>query len=161
MNTIDKIKTIEEVVEIARKLREQGKTIVTTNGSFDILHAAHVNGLEKAKTEGDFLIVLLNSDSSIKKNKGDKRPIIPQEERARMLAALQCVDYVAIFNEQKPLEHLAKIKPHIHTKGAEIKGETRALLSKWGGKYISQGLEIGLSTTDIIKRIVERYKENY
>lgn len=112
-----KIKTYSEIEEISKDLRKEGKIIVTTNGSFDILHYAHVDLLEKAKNEGDVLIVLLNSDDSIKKFKGASRPIIPEQERARMLAALQCVNYVVIFNEDKPLKILESIKPNKHVKG--------------------------------------------
>ncbi len=117
----NKVKSQEEIVNITNKLKEQNKTIVTTNGSFDILHSAHISILQKAKQEakqeGDILIVLLNSDSSIKLNKGDKRPIIPEQERALMLSALEAVDYVVIFNEETPLPLLEKIKPHKHVKG--------------------------------------------
>ena len=112
-----KIKTIEEILEICSKLKSEGKKIVTTNGSFDVLHAAHVRILEKAKQEGDILIVLLNSDSSIKKLKGPNRPIINEKERAYMIASLECVDYALIFNEDNPLEILRQIKPHKHVKG--------------------------------------------
>src|SRR3989344_7858927 len=101
---IDKIKTPEEIKVIAEKLKEHGEIVVTTSGSFDIMHSAHVHFLSKAKREGDVLIVLLNSDESIKRNKGLKRPIIPQKERAKMLAALNSVDYVVLFDEDKPLK---------------------------------------------------------
>jgi len=155
-----KIKIAEEIGKIARELRKKEKIIVTTNGSFDILHYAHINLLEKAKNEGDALIVLLNSDSSVKKFKGEDRPIIPEQERARMLAALQCVDYVVIFNEDKPLKLLEIIKPHKHMKGGtfieERIKEEKELLESWGGEFKNLEIEEGFSTTNIINKILEK-----
>jgi rfaE bifunctional protein nucleotidyltransferase chain/domain len=153
----DKIKSVDEISEIAEKLRSEGKTVVTTNGSFDILHVAHVNLLEKAKVEGDVLIVLLNSDSSIKRFKGETRPIVSENERARIIAGLESVDYVVIFDEDKPTTLLEKIKPHVHVKGGSfvperIAEETAAFL-EWDGKFKNFDLEEGFSTTNIIDRI--------
>lgn len=162
MESIRKIKTREEIKELAENLRKKGKIIVTTNGSFDILHYAHINLLEKAKKEGDVLIVLLNSDSSVRKNKGENRPITPENERTKMLAALEVVDYVVIFDEDKPLNLLEKIKPHKHVKGGsfipERKKEEADLLSKWGGEFKNFELEEGFSTTNIINKILENGK---
>ncbi len=156
-----KIKTHQEIKEIVANLKNQSKTIITTNGSFDILHYAHINLLEKAKQEGDILIILLNSDSSIKKNKGENRPIIPQQERADMLAALSCVDYVVIFDEDKPLNLLEIIKPAKHIKGGSfiperIKQE-QELLAQWSGEFKNFELEEGFSTTNIIDKILKNY----
>jgi len=157
----EKIKTREEIEEISRELKTEGKKIVTTNGSFDILHYAHVIILEKAKTEGDTLIVLLNSDSSIKRVKGDNRPIIPQNERALMLSALQCVDYVVIFDEDNPLSLIEKIKPNVHVKGGsfilERIKEEKDLLESFGGEFKNFELEEGFSTTNIINKVIEKY----
>jgi len=162
MKTENKIRTYSEIAKIAKELRKEGRIIITTNGSFDILHYAHVNILEKAKNEGDVLIVLLNSDSSIKKLKGESRPIIPEDERARMLAALECVDYVVIFNEDNPLKLLRIIKPHKHVKGGSFIEERirkeKELLATWEGEFKNFELEDGFSTTNIINKIVE--KEN-
>ena len=156
----DKIKQINELKDITDNLRNEGKIIVTTNGSFDILHYAHVNLLEKAKNEGDVLIVLLNSDSSIRKNKGEKRPIIHQDERAKMLAALKSVDYITIFEEDTPLKLLEVIKPNIHVKGGsfipERMKEEENLLKRLGGKHKHFELEEGYSTTNIIQKIIDR-----
>ncbi len=155
-----KIKNIEEIYSISENLRKQGKKIVTTNGSFDILHAAHVNLLEKARKEGDILVVLINSDNSIRRLKGDKRPIFPEKERAEMLAALACVDYVAIFDDDNPLKCLERIKPNIHVKGgsfvqARIK-EEKELLAKWNGNFKNFELEEGYSTTNVIEKILDK-----
>ena len=153
----EKIKAIEEIIDISNKLRGENKLIVTTNGSFDILHLAHVNLIEKAKKEGDILIVLVNSDNSIRKLKGEGRPIVSENERAEMLTALECVDYVVIFDEDNPLSLLDKIKPHKHVKGGSweeerIKAE-KELLAKWGGEFKNFELEEGYSTTNIIDKI--------
>jgi len=157
-----KIKTQKEIGEIAAELREQGKIIITTNGSFDILHYAHIDLLEKAKKEGDILIALLNSDSSVRKNKGENRPIIPEQERARMLASLEVVDYVVIFDEDTPLNLLEKIKPNKHIKGGsfipERIKEEQDLLARWGGEFKNFELEEGFSTTNIINKILENGK---
>ena len=159
-----KIKNHEEIRKIAYGLRLFGKKIVTTNGSFDILHSAHLNLLEKAKKQGDGLIVLLNSDDSIEKFKGDSRPILNQNERAYLLSGLSCVDYVTIFNEDKPLNLLEIIKPHIHVKGGsyikERIREEREILEKCGGKLKLFELEEGYSTTNIIQEILRKYNGN-
>lgn len=156
-----KLKTYEEIRQIAEQEKNKGKKIITTNGSFDILHYAHINILNKAKQEGDILIVLLNSDFSIKRNKGEKRPIIPEFERADMLSALSCVDYIVIFHEDKPLNILEHIKPHKHVKGGsfilERIKEEQDLLSQWGGEFKNFELEEGFSTTNIINKIIESY----
>ncbi len=158
----DKIKTQDEIIKLSENLKQQGKTLVTTNGSFDLLHYAHVNLLNKAKREGDILIVLLNSDSSIKKFKGETRPIIPQKERALMLEALECVDYITIFDEDKPLSLIEKIKPHKHVKGGsfipERITEEKSLLAKWNGQFKSFELEEGFSTTTITNQILAKIR---
>lgn len=154
-----KIKTKEEIEIIVENLRKKNPNlkIVTTNGSFDILHSAHINLLEKAKEQGDILFVLINSDSSIRRFKGNTRPIIPQDERARMLEAIQYTDYIIIFDEDKPLNILAIIKPNIHVKGGsfleERLKEEKDLLSSWQGKLMCFNLEEGHSTTNIIKKV--------
>tara|TARA_Y100000310_G_C20699553_1_gene828451 strand:- start:2657 stop:3145 length:489 start_codon:yes stop_codon:yes gene_type:complete len=157
----NKTKTTEEIKEIAKSLKQQKKIIVTTNGSFDILHYAHVNLLEKAKSQGDILIVMLNSDLSIKKLKGQDRPIISQDERAQMLSSLECVDYITIFDEDKPLSLLEAIKPQKHIKGGtfikERIQEEQSLLEQWKGEFKNFELEEGFSTTNIINKILEKH----
>lgn len=156
------LRTIEEIEEIVPKLCKKGKKIVTTNGSFDIVHGAHVRLLEQAKILGDVLIVLLNNDDSIRRNKGKKRPIVSENERAYLVASLKPVDYVVIFPHDKPLEYLARIKPHIHVKGGswveERMREEKELLAQWGGSYHLFQLEETFSTTDIIERIAKKYR---
>src|SRR3989344_8059780 len=154
-----KLKSQEEISQISKTLKQKGKTIVTTNGSFDILHPAHVNLLEKAKNEGDILIVLLNSDESVKRLKDKNRPIQNDKDRAIMLSALESVGYVTIFQEDTPLNLLEKIKPNVHVKGGSFLQERieqeQSILKKWNGKFKSFLLEEGYSTTSIIEKIIK------
>jgi len=158
-----KIKSLTELEKAIQELKSKGKKIIATNGCFDILHTAHLHVLESSKALGDVLIVLINSDASVKSYKGDARPIIPEQERAEMLSALACVDYVAIFQEATPLAALKIIKPDILAKGGaflpeRIKAE-KELLASWGGKLVTFPLENGYSTTSIINKILETYKK--
>jgi len=106
----NKIVSLEDLVAISERLKAQGKTIVLTNGHFDVLHVGHVDCLQRARALGDVLIVGLNSDASTRLLKGEKRPIVPQEERAQLLAALECVDYVVIFEERTAERLLAALR---------------------------------------------------
>lgn len=146
------IKTRKEVKRISKRLRENSKKVVFTNGCFDILHKGHVSYLNKAKSFGDVLIVGLNSDSSVKKLKGEGRPINCEEDRAYMLSALECVDYVVIFEEDTPLDLISKVKPHTLVKGADYDGKEVV------GSSIAQETRLvefvdGKSTTKIIEKI--------
>src|ERR1051325_4929809 len=117
-------------------LRRKGKRIVTTNGSFDLLHIGHTRFLERARRQGDVLIALLNSDASIRKRKGRNRPILPQQTRAEMMAALRSVDYVTIFDDDTPLALLRQIKPDIHVKAGLSKAASihaKQNLVQWRG----------------------------
>ncbi len=119
-----KLVTQDEIIKIVRNLQQEGKTVVTTNGCYDILHVGHVRYLQKTKEFADYSVIMLNSDISVKKNKGDNRPINTQSDRAEILCALSCVDYVVIFDEKSPCELLHKIKPNFHTKGADYSLDT-------------------------------------
>ena len=105
-------------------LRKEGKTIVTTNGCFDILHVGHVRYLQKTKTFADYSIVMLNSDKSVRSIKGPTRPINNENDRAEILCALDCVDFVILFDEDSPQNLIAEIKPDVHTKGADYTVDT-------------------------------------
>src|SRR5574344_2882647 len=146
------IKTFDEIEKLAKKLHSQGKKIVFTNGCFDILHVGHVKYLEEAKSYGDVLILGLNADSSVRKLKGESRPINSQDDRAYILASLESVDYVVIFEEETPYELIKLIKPHVLVKGGDYEGKEVV------GQEIANELKLvqfvdGKSTTNTIKRI--------
>jgi len=137
-------------------LRSKGKKIVFTNGCFDLLHPGHVRYLEKARAEGDVLVVALNSDSSVRRIKGAERPIQNQEERAEVIAGLQCVDFVTVFDEETPYEIIQELLPDVLVKGGDWPVEQivgRETVEAHGGKVISIAFETGYSTSKIIDRI--------
>lgn len=146
----------EDLNELLKNLRAEKKTIVTTNGCFDILHVGHVRYLQKTKTFADKMIVCLNSDVSVKKIKGPERPINNENDRAEILCALECVDYVVMFEESSPEGLLGEIKPDVHTKGADYTLETlpeaKIILSN-GGRVEFISFVEGKSTTGVIKKI--------
>jgi len=155
-----KIYTRKELVEIVRYVQREGKKVVTTNGCFDVLHVGHVRYLQAARKLGDMLVVAVNSDTSVRALKGGLRPLVPEDERAEMLAALECVDYVTIFSELDPIALLLELKPDIHVKGGDYKLEQlieREAVESYGGKVIVGFNVPGKSTTDLIKVIVEKY----
>lgn len=150
-----KIKSQKEILNIVSRLKKAGKKIVVRNGSFDLLHLGHVKSLQEAKKQGDVLIVLLNSDQSVKSYKSPGRPIIHQKQRAEMLAALACVDYVVIFDESIPEKMLAKIKPDIYCVGYDHRENSpfAAIVRKNGGIIHKLKIFKNLSTTRLIKKI--------
>ena len=146
----------ENLDDLLKKLRAENKTIVTTNGCFDILHVGHVRYLEKTKTFADVLIVALNSDKSVKSIKGDSRPINKEEDRAEVLSALRCVDYVVLFDEDSPIDLLLQIKPDVYTKGADYTVETlpeAKPIIEAGGRIEFISFVEGKSTTSIIEKM--------
>lgn len=158
---MEKAVSLRKLVKELGAIRKKPKKIVFTNGCFDIIHAGHVRYLKKAKSLGDILVVGLNSDSSVRAIKGDKRPIVPEGERAEVLCALSFVDYVVIFNEPNPLKLIEAIRPDILVKGAdwaakEIVGGD--FVRKNGGKIRRVALVKGRSTTNIIKKILELHR---
>lgn len=158
---MEKVKTLKGLLKELKTLRNKGKKVVFTNGCFDIIHAGHVRYLKRAGALGDILVVGLNSDESVRKIKGSKRPIVPENERAEVVAALGFVDYVIIFNEATPLKIITEIKPDILVKGAdwaarEIVGSD--VVKKGGGRISRIKLLKGRSTTNIIKRILNLHK---
>jgi rfaE bifunctional protein nucleotidyltransferase chain/domain len=157
------IKTWEEIVEIRKKLRKENKKVVFTNGVFDILHSGHVDYLTKSKALGDILIVGLNSDKSVKSIKGDKRPIITQENRAIILASLKPVDFVVLFDEDTPAKLIDAIIPDILVKGADWnldKIEGRETVIKNGGTVKNIKFVNEQSTSKIIQKILSLYEKN-
>ena len=146
----------EEMQKKIKELQESGKKVVFTNGVFDILHVGHLTYLEEARDLGDVLVVGVNSDSSVKTNKGDKRPINPEKFRAEMLLGLKFVDFTVIFDEKTPENLLNLLKPDIHVKGGDYKKvalpETK-IVESYGGEVIILNFVEGKSTTNIIEKI--------
>ena len=139
-----------------RDRRAAGKRIVFTNGVFDLIHPGHVRYLQAARAHGDVLIVGLNSDASVRRNKGPDRPINPEEERAEVLAALTCVDAVAVFDEDTPADIIRRVQPDVLVKGADWPADQivgRDTVEARGGKVVLERVEQGHSTTAIIDKI--------
>ncbi len=146
----------EDITKLVADLKAQGKTIVTTNGCFDILHVGHVRYLQATKAFADVMIVCLNSDVSVKKIKGPDRPINNENDRAEILCALECVDYVVLFDESSPVDLLCEIKPDVYTKGADYTIETlpeAKPVMQNGGRVEFISFVEGKSTTNVIKKI--------
>ena len=147
------------LAERLASLRREGKRIVFTNGCFDLLHPGHIYTLTQAKALGDVLVVAINSDASVKRLKGERRPILNQEERVVMLSALSAVDYVTIFAEDTPLEVIRLLLPDVLVKGGDWGADAvvgREVVEANGGKVILIPYQSGFSTTDIIERIATR-----
>lgn len=151
-----KVLSLVELSAVRKRLKREGKTVVFTNGVFDIIHRGHVEYLDKAKGMGDVLIIGLNSDSSVRRIKGPERPINPQADRAVVLSSLAVVDYVCVFEEDTPIQLIAELVPDILVKGADW--QTNAIVGKdiverAGGKVLTVELVPGRSTTNIVRRI--------
>lgn len=146
----------ELAIVLVDELKKQGKTVVFTNGCFDILHIGHLTYLNQAKQQGDILIVGVNSDSSVKRLKGESRPINSEIDRATLLNGLKAVDYTVIFDEDTPCELLDDIKPSIHIKGGDYKKEDlpeTKIVEKNGGIVKILDFVQGKSTTNIVNKI--------
>ena len=149
--------------QLGEKLDREGarsKQIVFTNGCFDILHVGHARYLAQARNLGDLLVIGVNSDSSVRALKGDNRPLVPELERAEMLAHLECVDYVCIFPELRPDALLEVVRPHIHAKGGDYRAEDlpeAAVVLKHGGRVEILPLVEGRSSTNVIERVLQVY----
>ena len=141
------------------ELRATGKTVVFTNGVFDLLHVGHLRYLQHARGLGDALVVGLNSDRSVRLNKGPDRPITPEAERAEILEALACVDSVVIFDEETPRDLILAIQPDVLVKGADWAEDAivgRDIVEARGGRVVRVAIEAGHSTTNIVDRIRRR-----
>jgi rfaE bifunctional protein nucleotidyltransferase chain/domain len=162
----DKIKTLPEMRVLAERLRSSGKKLVFTNGCFDLLHLGHVRYLEDARSLGDLLIVGINSDESVKKLKGPGRPLKSQMERAGILAALEAVDYVVVFEEENPIRVISALKPDIHVKGGDYRADAipeYSCVREYGGEVVIVPFLDGYSTSgflEIIKRGLCGYPDN-
>lgn len=159
MSTGSKVKSRPELKEIVSRLKAAGQQVVFTNGCFDLLHPGHVRYLEKARRYGDVLVVALNSDASVRKIKGEARPILTKEERCELISALGCVDYVTTFEEETPQQIIDELAPNVLVKGGDWSVDQivgRDTVEAAGGKVISIELEQGYSTSAIIERIRSR-----
>jgi len=151
-----KIASGNKLKTILAKLKRKNKTVVFTNGCFDILHRGHIEYLNKAKSFGDVLVVGCNSDVSVRRIKGRKRPINRQSDRAKVLSMLECVNFISIFNEDTPLNLIEYVKPDILVKGADWKKKDVVggdFVESYGGKVKTIKYLKGYSTTEILKKI--------
>jgi D-glycero-beta-D-manno-heptose 1-phosphate adenylyltransferase len=153
-----KVLSLEEAIERVAELKRQGRRVVFTNGCFDLLHPGHTRYLAEARALGDVLVVAVNSDRSVRELKGPARPVVSEQERAEVLAALRAVDYVTVFDDLTPREAIARMLPNVLVKGAdwgpnEIVG--REEVEAAGGRVVSIPLAEGYSTSAIIKKIKE------
>lgn len=153
---LNKIKKRDELLIEVRDLKEQEIKVTFTNGCFDLLHAGHVRYLAEAGTKGDILVVGLNSDRSVREIKGPKRPIVPEDQRAEVLASLACVDFITIFDEPDPLALIKYIVPDILVKGADWH-EEKIIGRNVVNEVVRIPLVKGISTSGIIERIMELY----
>ena len=154
-----KIRERGALAQECARLRAAGKKIVFTNGAFDLLHAGHATYLEQARRLGDVLVVGLNTDASVRRYKGAKRPVVDEQNRARMLAALECVDFVTWFDEDEPKALIAELQPDVLVKAEDwahyVSG--RDIVEARGGKVVLAPMVKGLSTTALIEKIVKAY----
>lgn len=148
-----------EMPDVRAAWREAGKRLTFTNGAFDILHAGHVTYLQFAREQADGLIVGLNSDASVRRYKGEKRPLVPEAERALLLASLECVDFVVVFDEDEPADLIAELLPDVLVKGEDwahyVSG--RETVEAAGGKVVLAPLVQGRSTTNLIQKVLDVY----
>lgn len=161
MKTIGKILALEDLVARLGQVRKSGQKIVFTNGCFDILHVGHVRYLADARSEGDLLVVGLNSDASVRIIKGDKRPIVCQNHRAEVLASIGCVDFIVIFDEPDPLKLIQTLKPDVLVKGEDWTEDAivgAEFVKSQGGKIVRISFVEELSTTAVIEKIRQRYR---
>lgn len=146
----------ENIRDIVKEIQDRGQTVVTTNGCFDVLHVGHVRYLTQTKTYADYSIVLLNSDKSVRSIKGEGRPINNENDRAEILCALSCVDYVVFFDEDSPRDLIGEIKPDVHTKGADYSVETLPeadVILKNGGRIEFITFVEGKSSSNTIEKM--------
>lgn len=155
-----KVVTTKQLRPLLSELRSRGKKVVFTNGCFDLLHVGHVQYLKAAKRKGDILVLGVNSDASVRSLKGDGRPLIPEQERIEILAALHCVDYIVLFHEATPERLIGEIRPDVLVKGADYRLEEvvgREIVEGYGGRVELIPLVENRSTSKLIKTIVERW----
>ncbi|WP_416195559.1 D-glycero-beta-D-manno-heptose 1-phosphate adenylyltransferase [Selenomonas sp.] len=153
----------DKIASFCATLREAGATVVFTNGCFDILHAGHVRYLEQAKSYGDILVLGLNTDASVRENKGPQRPINSERDRAAVVGALRAVDYVVLFGEKTAETIIEKVHPDVYVKGADYEGKPLPeadVVQRWGGRVAFVPMVAGRSTTNVIEKIQEGVRES-
>ena len=161
-NFTDKVCSKEAMLEERKRLKAEGKSVVFTNGCFDILHLGHVTYLNFARQQGDVLVLGMNSDASVRRNKGDDRPINCELDRAEVLAALECIDYVVLFDEDEPKTLIEALLPDVLVKGEDwahyVSG--REAVEAAGGKVVLAKMVEGRSTTGTIEKVLAVYGKN-
>jgi rfaE bifunctional protein nucleotidyltransferase chain/domain len=157
-----KIRERKTLLRIIKDLKAKGKRIVFTNGCFDLLHIGHIRYLEEAKALGDVLVVGVNSDSSVRKLKGSKRPVLPEEERTEILSGLGCVDYITIFDERDPLKLITSLHPDVLVKGGDWTKDQivgSEVVERSGGEVVILPFVQGASTSNLINIILKKYEK--
>jgi len=160
----NKIISRPQIAGLMKNLKKKGRKIVFTNGCFDLLHVGHVRYLKEARGQGDCLVIGLNSDQSMRQIKDPARPLISEDQRAEVLAALECVDYIVLFDEADPFKLIEEIRPDVLVKGADWSMDKiigADLVTSYGGKVHRVDLVSLISTSEIIQRILARYKGLY
>jgi rfaE bifunctional protein nucleotidyltransferase chain/domain len=155
----EKVVSLEALAGVLARRRAAGACVALTNGTFDLVHVGHLRSLEAARAEADVLVVGINSDASVRTYKGPDRPIVPQAERAELIAGLGCVDYVVIFDEPTADRLVEAIRPEVYVKGADYASKPlpeRPVVESYGGRVVLVALEAGHSTTDLMAAIVRR-----
>ncbi len=150
-----------EAAALGARLRQEGRQVVFANGCFDLFHVGHVRYLEGARQQGDVLVVGVNSDRSVRQLKGEGRPLLPEDARAELLAAMECVDYVVIFDDLTAENILRDLRPDVHCKGTDYTEATvpeREVVRSWGGRVVIVGDPKDHSTRDVLARIAQLKK---
>ena len=158
---MDKYHPLDRLAGIIRTERSRGRSIVLTNGCFDLIHVGHIRYLEEAKAQGDILVAALNSDASVRRLKGEGRPILPESERAEILAAFSCVDFVTIFKEDTVEQVLLTLKPDVHAKGSDYTTDTvpeKETVRAYGGRIAITGGPKVKNTSELIRQIGAGFK---
>jgi D-beta-D-heptose 7-phosphate kinase/D-beta-D-heptose 1-phosphate adenosyltransferase len=158
-----KVVSLADLKQIVIAAHKQGKKVVWTNGCFDIMHVGHILYLEKARRLGDLLIVGLNSDASVRSGKGPSRPIVEEKQRAKLMSALSCVDYITVFDEQSPVGIIELLQPDVYAKGgdyslASLNQDERRIVEAYGGRIELLPGVPGMSTSHLIDKILKTYQ---
>jgi rfaE bifunctional protein nucleotidyltransferase chain/domain len=164
---VGRVVSLDELVDVRARLRAAGKRLVLTNGHFDLMHAGHVRYLQQARALGDALAVAVNSDASTAARKGPRRPIVPEAERAELVAALACVDYAVIFDALTAEAVVRAVRPDVYAKGGDYVGPDAPplpeapLVEAAGGRVLVLPLVAGHSSTELVERVLQRYQEDH